>query len=174
MASRLLQIDLQRLFRRRVHVLRQDAPAESSCIYGYPERMVDAILGFVGRSVRQAQLCLVGVPIWHEEQLHLAEWQALQQLEFVFNLTLSVDAMSMALEKLKAHKQSTSREIDAEELQGHDPIHRLDGEDPGGLAEDDLIPPEESVVDGAVLAPVTDGVVLLRLLDRAHEVALAR
>ena len=45
-----------------------------------------------------------GKPIWHDDQLHLAEWQALQQLEYLFNLTLAVDAKSMALETVKQHK----------------------------------------------------------------------
>ena len=46
-----------------------------------------------------------GMPMWHEEQLHLAEWQALQQLEYLFNLTLSVDAKNLAIEQLKAQKK---------------------------------------------------------------------
>ena len=24
-----------------------------------------------------------GIPIWHDEQLHLAEWQVLQQLDYL-------------------------------------------------------------------------------------------
>ena len=42
--------------------------------------------------------------IWHDEQLHLPEWQALQQLDYLFNLTLAVDANHLAIEKVKAHK----------------------------------------------------------------------
>ena len=49
-------------------------------------------------------LAFLDSPLWHEEQLHLAEWQALQQLEYLFNLTLSVDAKNMALEKLKRYR----------------------------------------------------------------------
>ena len=45
-----------------------------------------------------------GIPMWHDEQLHLAEWQALQQLEYLFNLTLSVDAKNLAIEKTKAKR----------------------------------------------------------------------
>ena len=34
-ASRILQIDLQRLFRQRIRTLREDSPAERPCVYGY-------------------------------------------------------------------------------------------------------------------------------------------
>ena len=37
-------------------------------------------------------LSFLGCPLWHDDQLHLSEWQALQQLEYLFNLTLTVDA----------------------------------------------------------------------------------
>ena len=56
------------------------------------------------------------MPIWHDEQLHLAEWQALQQLEYLFNLTLSVDAKNLAIEKLKAQKKTAA---DAEPFRRH-------------------------------------------------------
>ena len=102
-ASRLLQIDLQRCFRQHIRSLRENALADSPCMYGYPERMVHAILCCVGTSLREGCICLRGIPLWHDDQLHLAEWQALQQLDFLFNLTLSVDAKNMALEKLKEY-----------------------------------------------------------------------
>ena len=42
---------------------------------------------------------------WHEDKLHLAEWQALQQIEYLFNVTLTIDGKSTALVKWKAHKE---------------------------------------------------------------------
>ena len=66
--ARMLQIDLQRWFRAGIRHLRENAPAESPCNYGYPERMVNEILCLVGD----------GSPLWHDHQLHLAEWQAFQ------------------------------------------------------------------------------------------------
>ena len=55
----------------------------------------------------------VGAPVWHEEQLHLAEWQALQELEFLFNLSMNVDAKNLALEKMKEHKRSAHAKAEA-------------------------------------------------------------
>ena len=77
-ACRLLQIDLQRWFRTGIRHLRESAPAESPCNYGYPERMVHSILCFVGG--RGATEHAGGIPIWHDDQMHLAEWQALNNL----------------------------------------------------------------------------------------------
>jgi len=174
-ASRFLQIDLQRLFRQRMRSLREDASAESPCMYGYPERMVHAILCYVGASSLECgedALYLVGVPLWHEEQLHLAEWQALGSFEFLFNLTLSVDAKNMALEKLKAHKGATS--ADAEGEQPNNPLNTCEGEDVGPIADDDLILMDEPPASGALLPPVTDQEELLHILGRTQEVALAR
>jgi hypothetical protein len=181
-ASRHLQIDLQRLFRQRIRSLREDACAERPCVYGYPERVVHAILGFVGTSFRECdedhldkdRLYLVGIPLWHEDQLHLAEWQALQQLEFLFNLTLAVDAKNTALEKLKAHKGSTSADADAEGVALNNPLNSRDGEDLEPVADDDLVPPDEPRVNGALLPLVTDQQILLRILGRVEEVAQAR
>ena len=42
---------------------------------------------------------------WDYIIVHLAEWQALQQLEYLFNLAVSVDAKNLAVEKLKAHNK---------------------------------------------------------------------
>ena len=78
--------------------------------------MVHAILCYVGTSEREDCVIMRGIPLWHEEQLHLAEWQALSQLEFLFNLTLSVDAKNMALEKLKTYKGSA--EMTSEAFEG--------------------------------------------------------
>ena len=102
-ACRMLQIDIQRWFRIGIRHLRENAAAECPCNYGYPERMVASILCFVGESgVREHPS---GRPLWHEDQLHLAEWQALQQIEYLFNLTLAVDAKNIAIEQLKAYKK---------------------------------------------------------------------
>ena len=80
---RVLQCDLRKLFRHHIRKLRTTAPTESPCTYGYPERPVHYILKFIG------------VPLWHEDQLHLAEWQALQQLEFIHNLTLAITSRTV-------------------------------------------------------------------------------
>ena len=85
---------------------REEASAENPCNYGYPERLIDGILTFVGESRADGGVMFVGAPIWHEEQLHLAEWQALQELEFLFNLNMNVDAKNLALEKIKEYKRS--------------------------------------------------------------------
>ena len=135
--------------------------------------MVHAILCFVGTSFREDHEDLVGILIWHEDQLHLAEWQALQQLEFLVNLILSVDAKNMALDKLKAHKGITSLGAEAFETLKN-PLNSCDGEDLEPVADDDLIPLDEPLVKGALLPPMTDQQVLLRILGRVDEVAQAR
>ena len=65
----------------------------------------------MGESRAGGVVMFVGAPVWHEEQLHLAEWQALQELEFLFNL--NVDAKSLALEKMKEHKRSAHGKAEA-------------------------------------------------------------
>ena len=94
-ACKMLQIDLQRWFRTGIRYLRENAPAESPCNYGYPERMIHQILLFVDE--RGASEHCDGRPLWHDDQLHLAEWQALQQIEYLFNLTLTIDATKYRL-----------------------------------------------------------------------------
>ena len=89
-ACRMLQIDLQRWFRTGIRHLRENAPAESPCNHGHPERMTHQILYFVGKG--GASEHADGRPLWHDDQLHLAAWQALQQIEYLFNLSLNVDA----------------------------------------------------------------------------------
>ena len=69
-ACGMLQIDLLRMFRKGIRHLRENALAESPCNYGYPERMIHQILLLLGER-----------SLWHDDQLHLAEWQALQQFE---------------------------------------------------------------------------------------------
>ena len=83
---RMLQIDIQRWIRSAIRYRRENAPAEIPSNYGYAERIIHRILSFLG------------CPLWHDDQLHLSEWQALQQIEYLFNLTLTVDAKNIALE----------------------------------------------------------------------------
>ena len=174
LATKLLQIDLQRLFRQTMRTLRETASAAASCIYGYPERMIHSILLFVGVSYREDSVCLRGLPMWHDEQLHLAEWQALQQLEFLFNVTLGVDAKNMAIDKLNAHKKSGH--VSAETFESlRNPMHTIEGEDLGEVADEEIaMEPDEPQATYADLPPITDPRVLLRLLGREEEVALAR
>ena len=162
---RMLQIDIQRWIRSMIRYLRENAPAESPCNYGYADRIIHRVLSFLG------------CPLWHDDQLHLSEWQALQQLEYLFNLTLTVDAKNIALEKLKAHKKGSS--VHAENTDLPDPINRprnIDDEELQEAADADLIMdelPEDEKKKGAVL-PVTDESVILRMLTRKDEVAQAR
>ncbi|MDP6717376.1 MAG: hypothetical protein QGF59_01920, partial [Pirellulaceae bacterium] len=115
------------------------------------------------------------MPIWHDEQLHLAEWQALQQLEYLFNLTLSVDAKNLAIEKLKAQKKTAA---DAEPFDATRTLHAADDDYLAAIAErDDTIPDvpmEADVPEGFAVPVVTDKEFLLRLLNREDEVAQAK
>ena len=77
---RMLQIDIQRWLHSIIRYYRENAPAESPCNYGYAGIIIHGILSSLG------------CPLWHDDQLHLPEWQALQQIEYLFNLTLTVDA----------------------------------------------------------------------------------
>ena len=97
-----VQVELQRWFRQGLRHLRANAKPESPCNYCYTERMVHQILQLLGGASSPGDLLVM--PTWHDEQLHLAEWQALQQLEYLFNLTRAVDAKNLAIEKLKAYK----------------------------------------------------------------------
>ena len=65
-ARRVLQIDVQRWVRSTLRGYRENAPVETPCNYGHAERIVHRILSCLGR------------PLWHDDQLHLSEWQALQ------------------------------------------------------------------------------------------------
>ena len=165
-ASRMLQIDLQRWFRTGIRHLREHAPAETPCNYGYPERMIHQIL-----------LHCDAIPRWHDDQLHLAEWQALQQIEYLYNLTLATDAKNIALEKLKAHRKGTSVHAEATDLSepmnklqsaDDDELHAIGGSDP---VLDEM--PADDKKKGVVL-PVTDKAALIRLLARDEEVAQAK
>ena len=162
---RMLQIEIQRWIRSVIRYHRENTPAETPCNYGYAERITHRILSFLG------------CPLWHDDQLHLAEWQALQQIEYLFNLTLTVDAKNIALEKLKAHKKGTSVHAEATDLPEHmNRPRNADDDELQGVADADLImdeSPHEEKTKGAVL-PVTDKTALLRLLAREDEVAQAR
>ena len=103
-ASTIVQIDLQRWFRQGLRHLRANAKPESPCNYGYTERMVHQILLLL--SGASSPRDLHAMPIWQNEQLHLAEWQALSQLDYLSNFTLAVDAKNLAIVKLKAHKNN--------------------------------------------------------------------
>ena len=172
-ASRMLQIDLQRWFRQGLRDLRVHAPPENPCTYGYPERMVHQILLFA--SGASARSDIRAMPLWHDEQLHLAEWQALQQMEYIFNLTLAVDAKNLAVEKLKAQKKTAAA---AEPFDFIKSIHATDDDHLGTLVDHDDamadIPMEADVPDGFVAPTVTDKAFLLRLLNREDEVAQAK
>ena len=167
-----MQVDLQRLFRQRIRCLREQASAENPCNYGYPERLIDSILTFVGESRAGGVVMFVGAPVWHEEQLHLAEWQALQELEFLFNLSMNVDAKNLALEKMKEHKRSAHAK--AEVIGADAPSFVRESEEDDVAGDCDLLPPAEEVVPGLLLPPVTDESTLMNLLQRNTEVALAR
>ena len=82
---RMLQIEIQRWIRAVIRYYREHAPVESPCNYGSAERIIHPILTFLG------------CPLWHDDQMHLSEWQALQQIEYLFNLTLTVDAKTLLL-----------------------------------------------------------------------------
>jgi hypothetical protein len=161
----MLQIEIQRWIRSVIRYYREHAPVESPCNYGSAERIIHPILSFLG------------CPLWHDDQVHLSEWQALQQIEYLFNLTLTVDAKNIALEKLNAHKKQ--RNVHAEATDLIDPMNTLrnvDDEELQAVAEYDQIIdelPEKESRKGVVL-PVRDKAVLMRLLGREEEVAQAR
>ena len=174
-SCRMLQIDLQRWFRTGIRHLRENALAETPCNYGYPERAIHRILCLVGKSGVAEHPS--GRPLWHDDQLHLAEWQALQQIESLFNLTLTVDAKNIAIEKLRAHKKGPSAHAEAADVS--EPINKLQAADDdelhamAGLAPllDETLQKEER---RGVALPVTDKEALIRLLTREDEVARAR
>ena len=101
------------------------------------------------------------------EQLHLAEWQALQQLDYLFNLTLAVDAKNLAIEKLKAHKKKAPS---AEPFDDVNTLQAANADEFAAIAEHaaamDEVQMEPDVPDGVVL-PMTDKTFLMRLLNSA-------
>ena len=164
-----LQVELQRWFRQGLRQLRADAKPESPCNYGYTERMVHQILQLLGGASSPGDLRVM--PIWHDEQLHLAEWQALQQLDYLFNLTLAVDAKNLAIEKMKAHKKKAPS---AEPFDYVHTLHAADADEFAAIAEHAAamveVQMEPDVPNGVVL-PRTDKAFLLRLLNREDEAA---
>ena len=156
----MLQIDMIRWFRQGIRQLREKANPESPCNFGYPERMVHDILE------------LLSVPSWHDEQLHLAEWQALQQAEYLVNLGFAVDAKNLAIEMLKAQKKKGAG---AEPFEPTKSLRAADDDELAAIAGNyDEVPMEADVPDGFVLPPVTDKGFLLRLLTREDEVLQAK
>ena len=153
-ASTMLQIELQRWFRQGLRHPRANAKHESPCNYRYTERMVHRILLLL--SGASSPRDLHAMPIWHDEQLHLAEWQALQQLDYLFNLTLAVDAKNLAIEKIKAHKNN------APSAEPFDPVNRLHAADENqfaAMAEHAATMDEvqmEADVPNGVVHPMTD------------------
>lgn len=102
-------------------------------------------------------------PIWHDEQLHLAEWQALQQLDYLFNLTLAADAKNLAIEKLKAYKKNAPA---AEPFDAIKRLHAADDAQFAAIAEHDAAMAEvqmEADVPDGVAHPMKDKALLLRL-----------
>ena len=117
-----------------------------------------------------------GIALWHEEQLHMAEWQALQQTEYLFNLTLAVDAKNLAIEKLKAHKKAASTVDAAELFQPISNIQVADDDELQAVALHDIATdevPMETELQGA-MQHVIDKAFLVRLLSREDEVAQAK
>ena len=164
-----IQIEVQRFFQQGLHRLRDgcEKTYPHDCAFVCIERAMEVIWSFAG------------VPsLWHAEQLHLAEWLAMRQLEWLFNLSLSVDAKSTALEQVAKHKKSSSYEAE-HSYEPHD--ERIDDlcyaevQDVGGMASDDDAPVHDEDVKaaGALAAPVSQAT-LLRILDRDDEVALAQ
>ena len=64
----------------------------------------------------------------------MVEWQALPQLEHLFNLTLSVDAKNLAIEKLKAQKKTAA---DADAFDATRTLHAADDDQLAAIAAAD-------------------------------------
>ena len=128
--ARLCQIEVLRMFRQKIRRL---CASSETCQRVCLERPVELILQ------------LSGVPsLWHPDQLHLAEWQALQQLEFIFNATLSVDGKNMALAKLAKHKGLSRIDAESSMEPARDPARNaFEMEDGGGVCDEDGVPDEQ-------------------------------
>ena len=96
-------------------------------------------------------------------------------MEYVFNLTLAVDAKNLAIEKLKAQKKTAT---DAEPFDATRTLPAADDDQVAAIAEcDDAIPDvpmEADAPKGFVVPAVRDQEFLLRLLSREDEVAQAK
>ena len=93
----------------------------------------------------------------------MAEWQqALQQLEYLFYLTVAVDAKNLAIENVEAHKKNTPF---AEPFDTVKRMHAADDNELIEIADRDVamaeVPMEADVPDDVVL-PMTDQASLLR------------
>ena len=121
-ANRMLQIDIQRWLRKGMQHLRENAPVESPCNYSSAERIAHRLLSYLA------------CPIWHDDQLHLAEWQCVQQLEYLFNLTHAVDAKHLAIEEVQAHKKTAASAEPSEFTRG---LHAADDDQFAAIAESD-------------------------------------
>ena len=157
---RMCQIDVLRMFRQKV---KRRSDAQQSCPRVCLERAIDLILQFTG------------VPsLWHPDQLHVSEWQALQELEFIFNVTLSVDGKNMALAKFAKHKGHLRMDAEvAMEPSGMSGVNMYDVEEHGGVGNDDEVADEDIPTTG-LLAPTFSQEEVLAFLDRDAEVQLAK
>ena len=90
----------------------------------------------------------------------------MRQVEWLFNLSLSVDAKSTALEKVAHHKKSSNYKVEPHD-ERLDDVCFAEVEDYGGIIGDDDVPvqDEDIKVRGALAAPISQEV-LLRILGR--------
>ena len=124
-----------------------------------------------------ATVHVTGKPLWHDGQLHLAKWRGLQQIDYLFHLTLAVDAHCMAIETLTRHKHATSTQSEAMVLsEPSNKLQHADDEELHAIAgpEPFLEEPALAKTTKCAVLPVTDKDALLRLLTREEEVAQAR
>ena len=116
-----------------------------------------------------------GVPsLWHPDQLRLAEWQALQQLEFIFNATLSVGGKNMALAKLAKHRGLSRIDAEVGLVPRRDAaMNIVQVDDDGGVCDEDDVP-EEKVLSSGLLAPILSEEEVMAFLCRRAEIQLAK
>ena len=71
-------------------------------------------------------------------------WQALQQLEFIFNATLSVDGKNTALAKMTKHKGLSRVDAEVSMEPAREPAQNaFDMEEAGGVYDEDDVPHEQ-------------------------------
>jgi hypothetical protein len=160
MEAALCRIEVLRIFRQKIRLL---CSSNQPCLRVCVERPVDLILQ------------LTGIPsLWHPDQLHIAEWQAMQQLEFIFNVTLSVDAKNMALAKLAKHKGLSLINAEMSLEPARDPTTKsFEMEDVGVLGDEDDVA-EERVETTGLLPPSFSETEITAFLWRVEEVQLAK
>jgi hypothetical protein len=96
------------------------------------------------------------------------------QLEFIFNVTLSVDAKNMALAKLAKHKGLSLIDAEMSLEPARDPTTKsFEMEDVGGLGDEDDVA-EERVETSGLLPPSFSETELIAFLWRVEEVQLAK